>query len=137
MSKLFLDTNVLVYGIDEDSRFFSQARSLIGNPNNELYTSSKNLIELLSVTTRGPNAPLKIQDALSVMDDYASALSILFPNPQSLVIFRHLISKYNPAGLKIHDFEIMSIAIANKIQQLATFDTKDFRQVEEIELISF
>ena len=136
MNDLLLDTNILVYAIDEDSQFFSKARTLLDKTNQQLYTTSKNLTEFLAVTTRGQNAPLSVHEALTVVDDYITSLNILFPNTQSLSILRELISKYHPTGLKMHDFDIISIALAHKVSQIATFDIRGFRQVEEIEVIS-
>ena len=46
-----------------------------------------------------------------------------------------MLQKYNPKGLKIHDFEIVSIVLANEINQIATFNIKDFESIEEISLI--
>ena len=66
---------------------FSQSRSLLDGQDYDLYTTSKNLTELLAVTTRGPEPPLSIEDALAVIEDYSSALSILFPNDQSFTTY--------------------------------------------------
>ena len=47
-----------------------------------------------------------------------------------------LIKKYSPRGLKIHDFEIISVALSYKIKNIATVNKKDFSGIEEIELVS-
>ncbi len=44
MSKIFVDTNILIYSIDEDSRFYSKSQKLIFASNFELFTSSKNYL---------------------------------------------------------------------------------------------
>ena len=49
MSKILVDTNILVYGIDEDSAFFKRARKLLEQEKNQLVTTSKNLVEFLAV----------------------------------------------------------------------------------------
>jgi len=43
MSKIFIDTNILIYSIDEDSRFYSKSQAILFDSNFDLYTSSKNL----------------------------------------------------------------------------------------------
>jgi len=43
--------------------------------------------------------------------------------------------RYQPKGLKVHDFEIISIGLAAGIQQIATFNEKDFKAVKEISLL--
>lgn len=42
MSKLLLDTNVLIYSIDEDSKYFTKVHNIFSDQH-ELYTTSKNL----------------------------------------------------------------------------------------------
>jgi hypothetical protein len=45
------------------------------------------------------------------------------------------LKKYSPIGLKIHDYEIVSIGLENKISQIVTFNKKDFEEIEEIYLV--
>jgi len=136
MNDLLIDTNVLVYAIDEDSQFFTQARSLFDKNEFELCTTSKNLVEFLAVTTRAKIPALSIDDALGVVEDYIQTLTVFYPNEQSFTRFTELLSKYKPSGLRIHDFEILSIALVHQVNQVATFDIKDFSGIEEINLIS-
>lgn len=135
MSKILLDTNVLIYSIDKDSKFFNKAQGLFSR-DFELFTTSKNLSEFLSVTTRIPN-PLSLKDALLVVDDFTKVMTILYPDAESFLIFRDLLKKYKPTGLRIHDYEILSISIANQVDTVATFNKKDFDVVKEIKLYSF
>ena len=60
MNKLLVDTNVLIYGIDQDSRFFVRARTILENSNYQLVTTSKNLSEFLAVVTRSSGYDLSI-----------------------------------------------------------------------------
>ena len=61
--------------------------------------------------------------------------TILYPTQIFFSILKKLLQKYKPKGLKIHDFEIVSIVLANEINQIATFNIKDFESIEEISLI--
>ena len=135
MNKIFVDTNILIYSIDEDSKFYSKSQKILFNPNSQLYTSSKNLSEFLSVVTRFPTNALSIKDALIAIEDFTNIFTILYPTKISFSIFKELLQKYKPKGLKIHDFEIVSIVLANEINQIATFNIKDFESIEEISLI--
>ncbi len=135
ISKLSLDTNVLIYSIDEGSKYFKQAQNIFANQF-ELYTTSKNISEFLSVTTRIPKNPLSLDDALLVVEDFANVMSILYPDEESFIMFQSLLRKYKPLRLKIHDYEILSIGLANLVNTIATFNEKDFKQVKEIKLQS-
>jgi len=44
MNKLLLDTNILVYGIDEDLKFFKKSRQILDHSDYQLFTTSKNLV---------------------------------------------------------------------------------------------
>ena len=135
MSKLFIDTNILIYSIDEDSKFYVKSQELIFNSRFDLYTSSKNISEFLSVVTRVPASFLPIKNALEVIEDFVSIFTLLYPTESSFSIFKGLLKKYKPIGLKIHDYEIISIGLANGINQMATFNAKDFTGIDEISLI--
>jgi len=43
MSKNFFDTNISIYSIDEDSKFYSKSQAILFDSNFDLYTSSRNL----------------------------------------------------------------------------------------------
>lgn len=55
---------------------------------------------------------------------------------RSYSILQDLISQHKPKGLKIHDFEIASIAIAHGVNQIATFNKSDFQSIQEIAIIT-
>ncbi|MDF9799726.1 putative nucleic acid-binding protein [Catalinimonas alkaloidigena] len=46
-----------------------------------------------------------------------------------------MLEHYQPRGLKVHDYEIAAIALANGITRIATFNSKDFSGIEDIEII--
>jgi predicted nucleic acid-binding protein len=137
MNELLVDTNILVYAIDEDSEFYSKSQKLLYHSDHTLFITSKNLSEFLTVVTKGPVVSLSIDDALAVLEDYINLFNILYPSEISFTIFRRLLQKYKPTGLKIHDFEIASIGLAHKINQIATLNAKDFEGIEEVQLIKF
>lgn len=135
MSKLLVDTNILVYGIDEDSKFFAQSRNILDSSEYQLITTSKNLLEFLAVVTRNTGYDLKIELALEIVNDIIQGIQILYPSQDSLAIFLELMDRYKPTGLKVHDFEIISIGLAAGVDRVATFNKKDFKNIKEISLM--
>ncbi|MBF0410476.1 MAG: type II toxin-antitoxin system VapC family toxin [Candidatus Riflebacteria bacterium] len=133
MNKFSIDTNVLIYSIDQESKYHEEASKFL-NSNFDFFVSSKSLSEFYSVVTRAPISSLSISDALKMMIWFSNNFKILFPNQSSMSILFDLTEKYNPKGLKIHDFEIVSIGLANKITRFATFNSKDFIEIKEIEV---
>jgi predicted nucleic acid-binding protein len=132
MSKVLVDTNILIYGIDEDSAFFKRARKIVEQEKYQLVTTSKNLIEFLAVTTRTSGYNLNNDTALEIVEEIIQGIEIVYPTQESLAIFLDLMNRYQPKGLKIHDFEIISIGLAHGVNEVATFNTKDFKSVKEI-----
>src|SRR5438552_3121525 len=132
--KILVDTNLLIYSIDEDSKFYKKSTDLIYKSDFQLYTSSKNISEFLSVTTASKPYSLSIKDACNLAEGFFDYFEILYPSNQSFAIFRKLILIYSPRGLKIHDYEIVSIALANDIKKIATVNEKDFSDIQEIQL---
>lgn len=137
MNRILVDTNVFIYSIDEDSQYFKQCNKLLLDTSLQLYTTSKNLTEFLTVITRHPYSALTVQQAVQIISEISSFVTILYPSPASYQILIDLLKEYQPTGLKIHDFEIAGIGIANQIKQIATINTKDFKNVKEIELYPF
>lgn len=137
MNKVLVDTNVLVYSVDEDSQFHLKSQYLISSTDFNLYTTSKNLSEFLVVLTRGIEITVTVEEALESLEDLMSYLTILYPSKDSFSRFKELLSKYKPKGLKIHDFEIISIGLENGVSKVATINVEDFKGVKEIELIEF
>ena len=135
MSKQFLDTNIFVYAIDADSTFYSRARSVLLTAQHDLYTSLKNLSEFLAVVTRIGEPPLSITDALAAVDSFSSLCTILYPTPASTETFYALLRQYHTTGLEIHDVEIASMAIANDLTDIVTFNTADFNFIDTIRCI--
>jgi predicted nucleic acid-binding protein len=136
MNNVLLDTNILLYAIDEESKYFKSVQGLLNTETINFYTTSKNLSEFLSVVTRIPNSSITMEKALFILNDFHNSFEILYPTEESNIIFIDLLKKYTPRGLKIHDFEIISIALSNNITSIATINKKDFEHIEEIKLVS-
>jgi len=134
MSKILVDTNILVYGIDEESSFFKRARKILGQEKYQLVTTSKNLIEFLAVTTKSSGYNLDNETALEIIEEIIQGIEIVYPTQESMAIFLDLMNRYQPKGLKVHIFEIISIGLAYGIHNVVTFNTKDFNSVKEISI---
>ncbi len=133
MSKILVDTNVLIYSLDKNSRYHLASISLLSNPNYSLYVSTKNISEFVAVATKQ-----KVE--YSIITEFLAELpknvKILFPDHKSLKIFYNLFHSNKPVGNKVYDMEIVSVMIANKIPTIATFNPKDFVEYEDIEILN-
>ena len=134
--RVLIDTNILIYAVDEDSIFHEKALKLLFNTKFDLYTTSKNISEFLVVLTRTDSIKIDIIEVLKILNNLVSNFSILYPGENSSQKLQELLKKYKPRGLKIHDFEIASIALVSGISQIATKNIDDFKKIKEISLIN-
>ena len=74
-------------------------------------------------------------DILNFINEIKQNVIILFPDEQSLEKFENLITKYKPTGNRVYDIEIVSMLTTNNIDKLATFNIRDFQNIEEVQLI--
>ena len=47
MNEILFDTNLLIYAIDEESKYYNSAQQLLNDKGNKLFTTSKNISEFL------------------------------------------------------------------------------------------
>ncbi len=136
MNKILLDTNILIYAIDADSKYHKKSLDLIYDSTLSLYTTSKNISEFLVVLTRTEAIRIEVKEALEILLDLLSIsnITVLYPTEESSEVFYNLIKKYNPSGLRIHDFEIISIGLSCGIRKIATRNISDFKNIKEVEI---
>jgi len=134
-NKLLVDTNILIYAIDEDSRYHRQSLYLIQNSEYNLFLTSKNITEFFVALTRNSDINISSRECLQCLDSLLFYFDVIYPNQGSFEKFKYLIYKYNPSGLWIHDLEIISIAMEYNILKIATKNLQDFEKVEEVEII--
>ena len=126
---VLLDTNVLVYAIDKGSPFHAQASALLNNQNFNFFIPTKVISEYFAVCSK---LGIVFSDALVLYRSVCQNTQILFPNANSLAIFERLLQKYQPKGNRVFDLEIVSIAVANQVPEIATVNVKDFAGIAEI-----
>ncbi len=134
-SSVVVDTNVLIYAIDADSKFHKRALKIILDPTIQLFTTSKNISEFLVVLTRNKDRSFSTHEYLEALNSLLTDVNVLYSNPTTFNTFQDLIVKYNPRVLWIHDVEIASIAIAYGIPTIVTNNVSNFKRIEEIEVL--
>lgn len=126
---IFLDTNVLLYALDKGSPYHTSASSLLKNPNLNFFVTTKVISEYFAVCSK---LGVLLSDAFVLYRSVSQNAKILFPGNSSLAIFEQLLQKYQPKGNRVFDLEIVSVAVANQIPEIATVNLKDFSGITEI-----
>ena len=135
MNKILIDTNIIVYSKDSSSDFHQDSLRFVNSPGVELFTTSKNLSEYFAVVTKGIKPLLSPLEALQDIEEIVARFEILYPSKLSLQKMIELVANQQPTGLKIHDFEIISIALANGIYKICTLNKNDFKTISEVQII--
>ena len=130
-TKLVLDTNILIYGINEESRYFEEIKRIMENPRYQIFVTCKQISEFICVLSK-----LGRYDAIeNELPIILNKFKVIFPNKRSIRIFQELINKYKPVGNRVFDIEIASIMLSKNIKNLYSINVRDFNHIEEIQLI--
>jgi len=118
-----------VYAYDANSAFHQKAIVFLSSTIFDFHVSTKNISEFFAVLSkRGEPFSKAFQFYHGIQKNTAT----LFPDSNSLAVFENLLQKYQPKGNRIFDLEIVSVAVANQIPEIATVNLKDFSGIAEI-----
>ncbi|MBC8042628.1 MAG: PIN domain-containing protein [Rhizobacter sp.] len=139
MSNRLVDTNLLLYRVDQRSKYHQSTKVLLNDPNHDLFTTSKNISEFIAVATRNSGKgglEWTVEEAINSLEELLQELIVLYPSPDTTARFRNLLLKYKPTNNDVHDYEIAAIALENRIVEIATHNATDFKKITEIIVIS-
>ena len=135
-----LDTNILVYAVNEDSKFHKAAsgiHSKVLDGSIRACISVQNLIEFYSIITSSRvQKPLPAQIAFDEIDKYIADQRIkkIQFNGDALVVLRELVIKYNVTAQNIYDLKIVATMLVNNIGEIITANERDFKKFSEIKV---
>jgi len=128
---ILIDTNVLVYSIQEDVPQHEASRRLIeaavaGNPLACVFP--QNLLEFFAVITdsRRLENPATTAEALELMHQLGTMLPVLQPSFDSLSRLTSLAAGLAVRGQQIFDCHLVAQMKEAGLQTICTYNTKDF-----------
>jgi len=132
-----LDSNLIVYSINNSSPKQSRAQEYIIRNSKNLCLSHQNILESIRVLTHPKFvAPMRVEVASRAVWAIASSLTLIAPNIETIFVFREFIGKYRFTGNKIFDAYLVATAMTNGVFSIATDNINDFRKFEEISVIN-
>lgn len=138
---IFLDTNVLIYQTfeDFDADKHQQVRHVLkylSENKYKVYISSQVLREFFSISTNSKifERALEVEEGLLKMDEFKNTFTVLYDNEISMIKLKEIVSKYKIRQKDIHDANIAAVMMANQLEDLFTFNVKDFKFYDEINL---
>lgn len=138
-SKIFLDTNILIYLKFSNLPFHSETASVFSklmNNQNSFCISTQVLREYISSCTR-ENFHLNYEDVLSDCTDFTNYFELFEDSKEIAKNLFEICKKYKIKGKQVHDANIVATMKINQIQYILTANINHFKRfMDEIEIIS-
>lgn len=139
-NRVFLDTNVLIYHtfalFDSDKhRAVKQQFAEFEKVQTNICISRQVLREFFAISTNPKffDEPLTTAEACQMMQSFCNVFVVL--EDAEITLLTALLAEYNISKQKVHDTNLVATMIQANIDQLYTFNTKDFQAFKEITLI--
>ncbi len=138
-----IDSNVLIYALDEESEFNEIALTVIAEGEKgefTAYISSQNLDETFAVITnpKRVNSPLSAEDALkAIKENFLDnpALTIINPKANTVSKVFELSREHLPIRQEIFDIVLIATMLDNKVTGIITNNIEHFKRFEFLEVI--
>lgn len=137
VSRVMVDTNVLVYAAIEDAPLHREAVDAIRRSARETTTcwlSRQILREFVATLTRPQSfsPPIARAAVLEQAREWESRFSIAEDGPQVTKILFNLLERIPAGGKQIHDANIVATMLAHGIPALLTANVADFDRFREV-----
>lgn len=133
--KYALDTNILIYAINENSQFFETARLIIDSIQNyQIYVSDKTLYEFYAVISN------LFKDDLSIAYDLFDKMLNIFDGKiirskeNTIGLVRDFIESEAKSGKYVHDLVLAAICVDNQVDVLISQNVKDFEGLKALKV---
>lgn len=138
--KVFLDTNILIYLVNEDSPFHDNVSNKFKEiaSKGEIWISRQVLREYAVAMTRSGTVekPLSPENVASDIEKWKNTFHVADETEETTRILVELIKSYKITGKNIHDANIFATMMANSIHALFTLNTDDFQKFKDLTLIT-
>jgi len=138
-----LDTNVIVYAIDDQSQFFSASKHIIERGRKgeiSLCISPQIMSEFYAIITDSKRVkkPLQIEEALYELNRFfhSSHIKTIYFDAHTIEILLTLLKRYTCKKQDIFDFQLVATMLAHQVSHLYTYNNRDFEKFTEITVLS-
>lgn len=133
-ARYLLDTNILLRRADQQNPAHPTAIEAVARLLAEGATmciTAQNLIEFWAVATRPAEKNGLGWDAAKTQSELAklqAAFTLLPDSPAILPRWERLVQLYGVQGVQVHDTRLAAVALVYGVENLLTFNAKDFRR---------
>jgi predicted nucleic acid-binding protein len=139
-TRIFLDTNVLVYAHDTASQYHVDSANLLTKIIEGLWQgvlAEQTLIELYRILTNRTamrNTSLSSAQAHRLIYDvyWVEQFQIIYPTESTLQKTLELAEQRKIVSAKIFDLRLAAVALSAEVDSFATYNVKDFQDIENL-----
>lgn len=134
---MLIDTNILVYAINESSPKHQQAKQFLKHNQGQLIVAHQNIIEAIKVLTQPKFLkPMDSESAIKAVLAIIEICQIIIPKFGTEFIALELIKRSDLTGNRIFDAYLAATALSNNVDLIATDNIKDFKKFKEIKVVN-
>ena len=139
----FIDSNIIVYAIDEESPFFKKANHFINQIDKldmNVCISPQIVGEVYSIITNPKRVrkPLNPEQAVEIIEAIleSDAFIKIYPKIDTMRTTINIIKQYQIRANNFYDAQIVATMLDNNISLIYTVNVKDFETFKEIKAIN-
>jgi predicted nucleic acid-binding protein len=137
VSKVFVDTNILIRALTTNAPLHKEADALIKQSQEqaaELWISRQVLREYIVQSTRPQTyqSALPVEQLLKHVETIETLFKIADDTAEVTARLLALLKDYSTGGKQVHDANIVATMLANDIDILLTHNVDDFRRFESV-----
>ena|SRR5579872_6846977 len=134
---MLLDSNIIIYAINESSPKHKLAQEFIVKNKSKLYVAQQNIFETLRILTHPKYPkPMNITDAIDTVQGICDALTVISPQQETYILALELIKKYGLTSDQVFDAYLLATMLSNEIRDIVTDNEKDFKGFEGIKILN-
>ena len=140
---VLLDTNVLVYALDEESPHHAPSRAVVeraANGDGRHCLTSQILAEFFSIVTnpRRVTKPRTAHEAVEAIDAFLAmpGISLLPTGPGVVSRWLAMIRLAPVAGANVFDVQLAATALESGVSKICTFNVVHFERIDGIEVVA-
>lgn len=137
--KVLVDTNILVYALDEASPFYNKTVGIFEKiKNNEFQpvVAQQNILEAQNTLIK--DYKLDKNEVLESIFSIIYSFEFIVINPQinTLKIYKNILDNNTVKRNDIFDLYLAATMISNSVKRIYTGNTKDFQGIKDIEAVN-
>ena len=140
---VLLDTNILVYGHQEQSEFHARSRSILKQGfvgKIPVCLCPQVCVEFYATITNPKRVtnPAPPEEAIEEIEKYlkSSNVRIIHPGEETWEYTLSLLKRRAPKGMKVFDLKLIATMLSNDVSRIYTFNRDDFVPFPELEVLT-